>query len=998
FSGAGAQTISGAGTYTIFDLRKSGAGTTTSSIALDVDNNLYLTAGTLDIGSNSLNLQNDAFIQSALTNSGGDGLVFNGNTNQELSGLSNDVVDIGTVTISNANGVNIPDGNGYDFNITQELRLDGGVFNIGGSLITLEAGTPVTPVSAFDVGNMVQTNSSFTDNGLKIDFYTVAADTTVFFPIGELKYTPVQFELDAGTTAGGIRVRPANERHPTIVDDAEPGTVADPEIDDTQNVLQYHWIVVAETLTNATGTATYFYNHSDITNTQTDTANFISARLLANGVTWDKFDPTFFLGASQSFEVPLSNVTSAEITGDYTAGAGSSDGINADIEGAIPDQLAQYETAFVGSGNYSLAANWNTLNGPNVTDGVGPVGAQIIVRNGDDLTLNLSNIRLYSTEIENGGILRVPTGITGIRLGTVTGSGTIVLEDNELLPTGEYTDFLTCSGGAIQYSGTTTYGVLSGISQIRKVIFEGSGVRTMPNNALSICDTLQINGPTVALNSGLSYSIGDGDLDRFEIQAGAVTLSNGSTMDVTGDFLVSGGSFTGASGTTIEISDDLNFSGGTFDWNGSSVSLDGSSSQSVDGDFTGSASFDDLTINNSDGTGVTINSGDVEVTGTLTLTDGLLNTTAAETVTLTSTGNWTGASSASYVTGPITKENIAVASTYEFPVGKSARYAPVSIVNVGTGADDWTAEYFTSTNPTYDNGTFDNTDPGSGFNALAYVRSTDRWEVTSVASNTAQVQATYGAHNNFPGTNIRLVWWDDEAVLDGDAAENRWENQGGQVVGTATSGTVTSEAAVFFSTRQFGVGYAPEDPLPVELIYFRGLAEENQVRLEWATATELNNDRFEIEHSLDGITFEKISEISGNGTTSHETEYGFTDSKPALGVNYYRLKQVDYDGAFEYSNVARIVNDFVKKEISVTTYPNPTTPENLNVRFASGDDHTAVSLKIVDLTGQIYYSKTIDGALGFDKAILPRQNMTPGIYFLIIVQGESVSEQKIVIR
>ncbi|MEP1096565.1 MAG: T9SS type A sorting domain-containing protein [Cyclobacteriaceae bacterium] len=998
FGGAGAQAISGAGTYTIFDLRKSGAGTATSSITLDVDNNLYLTSGTFDIGSNSLNLQNDAFIQSTLTNSGGAGLVFDGNTNQELSGLNNDVVDIGTITISNSSGVDIPDGNGFDFNITQELRLNGGVFNIGGSLITLEAGTPVTAVSPFNVGNMVQTNSSFTDNGLKIDFYTVAADTTVFFPIGELKYTPVQFELDAGTTAGGIRVRPANERHPTIIDDAEPGTVADPEIDDTQNVLQYHWIVVAETLTNATGTATYFYDHSDITNTQTDTIDFISARLLANDVTWDKFPPTLFLGASQSFEVPLSTATSAEITGDYTAGAGSSDGINADIEAAIPDQLAQYETSFAGAGNYSVAANWNVLNGPAITDGVGPVGAQIIVRNGDDLTLNLSNIRLYSTEIETGGILRVPTGVTGIRLGNVTGSGTIVLEDNELLPTGEYTDFLTCSGGAIQYSGTTTYGVLSGISQIRKVIFEGSGVRTMPNNALSICDTLQINGPTVALNSGLNYSIGDGDLDRFEIQAGAVTLSNGSTMDVTGDFLVSGGSFTGASGTSIEISDDLNFSGGTLDWNGSSVLLDGTSSQLIDGNFTGSAAFDDLSINNSNGTGVTINSGDIEVGGTLTLTDGLLNTSSTETLTLSSSGDWTGASSASYVTGPITKQDIAIASTYEFPVGKAARYAPAFVVNIGTGGDDWTAEYFTTTNPTYDNTVFDNTDPGSGFNALSFVRSNDLWTITSAASNTAQVRATYGAHDAFPGTNIRLVWWDDEAVLDGDVAQNRWENQGGQVVGTATAGTVTSENTVFFSTRHFGVGYAPASVLPVELIYFSGEALDNEVNLSWATATELNNDRFEIEHSLDGITFEKISEVAGNGTTSNEIEYAFTDSKPAFGVNYYRLKQVDYDGAFEYSNIVRIVNDFVRKEISVTTYPNPTTPENLNVRFESGDDHTAVSLKIVDLTGQVYYSKMIDGALGFDKAILPRQNMTPGIYFLIIVQGESVSKQKIVIR
>ncbi len=997
FAGSGAQSIGGAGTYTIYDLRKSGSGTTTSSITLDVDHDLILTAGTLDIGSNSINLENDAFIQSTLTNSGGNGLVFDGNTNQELSGRTNDVVDIGTITISNASGVDIPDGNGYDFNITQELRLNGGVFNIGGSLVTLVPGAPVTAVSPFSVGNMVQTNSSFTDNGLKIDFFTVAADTSVFFPIGELKYTPVQFDLNAGTTAGGIRVRPANERHPTIIDDAEPGTMADPEIDDTQNVLQYHWIVVAETLTNANGTASFFYDHSDITNTQTDTIDFISARLLSNGVNWDKFPPTLFFGQQQRFDIPISVATDAQITGDYTAGAGSSDGINADIEGAIPDQLAQYETNLAGAGNYSAAASWTTLNGPDVTDGVGPVGAQIIVRNGDDLTLNLSNIRLYSTEIESGGILRIPTGITGVRLGNVSGSGTIVLEDNELLPTGEYTSFLTCSGGALQYSGSTTYSVLSGISQIRKLVFEGTGTRTLPNNALSVCDTLEINGPTIAFNSGQTYSIGDTDTDRLDIQAGAVTLTNSSTIDVTGDFLVSGGSFTGSPGTSMQVSDDINFSGGTFDWNSTSVTLDGTTEQLVDGAFTGSSSFDDLVINNSDATGVTINSGDVVIDGTLTLTDGLVNSTTTETITLTSTGDWTGASSASYITGPITKNDVAVSSTYEFPVGKSARYAPVSIANVGTGADNWTAEYFTSMGA-YPNGTFDNTDPGSGFNALQSVEGSDRWQVESAGSNTAQITATYGSHNGFIGTDVRVVWWDDEAVLDGDGADNRWENQGGIVVGTAASGTVTSENSIFFSVRQIALGYAPPSVLPVELLELEGRAEDNIVHLSWSTATELNNDYFEILHSLDGIEFESKGRVVGNGTTNELQEYAFIDRSPAPGLNYYRLKQVDFDGAFEYSKVIKIENDFIRKGIESKIYPNPTTPDNLNLSVSSGDNHTPMIVRIVNLSGQVFYTKQFEGEVNFDDKIIPARTMKSGLYFLIVKQGDNISRKKIVIR
>ncbi|MEO1255636.1 MAG: hypothetical protein AAFY41_12265, partial [Bacteroidota bacterium] len=284
----------------------------------------------------------------------------------------------------------------------------------------------------------------------------------------------------------------------------------------------------------------------------------------------------------------------------------------------------------------------------------------------------------------------------------------------------------------------------------------------MPNNLLTVCDTLEINGPTVAFNSGLTYTIGDADTDRLEIQSGVVTFSNGSTINLTGDFIMSGGSFTGTENTDLNITDDITLTGGTLNWNGTDVTLNGSSEQLIDGTFTGTSAFDDLTINNSSATGVTINSGNVEVTGVLTLTDGLFNTSSTETLTLTSSGDWTGASANSYVTGPVTKQDIAATSTYEFPVGKTARYAPVSVVNVRDGGDDWTAEYFTSTSAIYPNSSFDNSDPGSGFNSLIRVESTDRWEITSAGFNRAQIRATYGTHNSFANeANIRLVWWDD---------------------------------------------------------------------------------------------------------------------------------------------------------------------------------------------------------------------------------------------
>lgn len=990
--GAGAQLVSGAGTYTIFDLTKNGSGTASLDVSLVLNNDLHVNSGTLDMSSNTISLKNDAYILSTLSNTAGsNGLIFNGTSNQDLYGLSNNTVTLGTITVSNPNGLDIPDGNGYNFDLTQNLRLAGGVFNIGGSLVTMVEGSTITAVSPFSVNNMVQTNSSFTDNGFVVEFFGIDADTTIFYPVGELKYTPVSFDLSAGTTAGSIRVRPANEIHPTIVDNVEPVTPPNTEIDDTQNILNYYWVVVATGSTEIQGSATFFYNHGDIVATQSDTSNFISGRILSNNSTWDKFLPTDFKGASQSFVVPLgTGVTFAELTGDYTAGLGSTDGLTNNIEGSLPDQLAQYETSFVGAGNYSEAVNWNPLGGaPAVTDGVGPVGAQVIVRNGDDLTLNISNIRLFSTEIESGGTLRVPAGVTGVRLGNVSGSGTIVLTDTELLPTGEYSAFLACDGGALQYSGSTNYGVLSGISQIRKVIFEGTGTRTMPNNNLSVCDTLLINGPTVAFNSGRTRIIGDADTDRLEIQAGTITLSNGTILDVAGDFIMSGGTFTGQSGTRLEVTDDVTFTGGTLNWNNTAVRLNGTTEQLLDGTFSGTSGFQNLRINNT-GPGVRINSGNVVVKGVLNLLDGLVTTTTTETLTLSSTGSWTGATIASYVTGPMTKNSIPVASTYQFPIGKPARYAPASVANVGTGGQNWTAEYNTSMGA-FPAANYNSTDPGSGFNKLNGIQPNDRWTITSSGSNAAQIRVTYGGHNTHSDQNyLRVCVW--------NSIDSEWVNQGGTPSGSLASGTSTSENTVNFSTNEVALGTAPPETLPVELISFIGLAKNGSIILEWTTASELNNDYFDIQHSADGVDFESIGTEKGNGTTNELITYQIIDKSPRLGVNYYRLRQVDFDGAEEIHPVIRVTNDFHRSSIDVIFYPNPATIENMRVRILSGDDHTPIMLKVVDLTGRVYLDKQIEGTLLYEDKMIPSKRMIPGLYFLTIRQGSNTTKTKILIK
>ncbi|PHN07601.1 T9SS type A sorting domain-containing protein [Flavilitoribacter nigricans] len=110
--------------------------------------------------------------------------------------------------------------------------------------------------------------------------------------------------------------------------------------------------------------------------------------------------------------------------------------------------------------------------------------------------------------------------------------------------------------------------------------------------------------------------------------------------------------------------------------------------------------------------------------------------------------------------------------------------------------------------------------------------------------------------------------------------------------------------------------------LPVELTAFQGAAREDMIELNWSTATELNNDYFEIEHSKDGFSFNTVGKIKGAGTTTEEVQYQFLHRQPVSGTNYYRLRQVDYDGKFEYSDLIAVEMEL--RDGGVKVYPNPT--------------------------------------------------------------------------
>ncbi len=114
--------------------------------------------------------------------------------------------------------------------------------------------------------------------------------------------------------------------------------------------------------------------------------------------------------------------------------------------------------------------------------------------------------------------------------------------------------------------------------------------------------------------------------------------------------------------------------------------------------------------------------------------------------------------------------------------------------------------------------------------------------------------------------------------------------------------------------------------LPVELTYFKGSIINKQTLLIWQTTSEINNSGFEVERSSNGIDFEQIGYVEGKGTTLEVSNYQFIDEKPINGVNYYRLKQLDFDGKYEYSKIVTItIGEQFDKAIQI--FPNPVSDQ-----------------------------------------------------------------------
>ena len=187
--------------------------------------------------------------------------------------------------------------------------------------------------------------------------------------------------------------------------------------------------------------------------------------------------------------------------------------------------------------------------------------------------------------------------------------------------------------------------------------------------------------------------------------------------------------------------------------------------------------------------------------------------------------------------------------------------------------------------------------------------------------------------------------------------------------------------------------------VPVTLTMFRAAAEGSENKLLWNTFTEINNTGFELQKSFNGtdfVPFAFVSTLANNGNSNFPLQYSFIDTKPYSRVTYYRLKQIDKNGAINFSEVEMVVNDKVKYD-GLNIYPNPVEHHQINIlddSFSNGD----YSFSLIDLSGKLVYNQELKLNKVSVKSISLPDNIIKGIYIAKLVGSNVNRSQRILLK
>ncbi|MFO7878593.1 MAG: T9SS type A sorting domain-containing protein, partial [Bacteroidales bacterium] len=479
-------------------------------------------------------------------------------------------------------------------------------------------------------------------------------------------------------------------------------------------------------------------------------------------------------------------------------------------------------------------------------------------------------------------------------------------------------------------------------------------------------------------------------------------------------------SMSSSSEQTLHISGDWN-NEGTFDAGISTLNFNGDSDQYLSTVAPGGESFYKLSLNQDGGSQLIVNQ-DLTITNELNITSGIINTNA-NTLSIDNPspaslagGNLSG--SDGFIKGRLQRATDG-SSTYNFPIGYDGYGAQGFDIkpNGNPGAQVLAfMEPFTFA-PVYPVAYCDvEVHPGGGSQNIGDgdpgydgipdkivfdLQSPLQWDVSNpgggittydidVYPSGAQMISPVVSAN---GESMLYLMKNGEPGNTGVPAGDQYpwfEDDGFLQCPTQTSLADLTSFSKFNLLGASGSGSA----LPVELLSFSADYDGRVVNLAWTTASERNNDYFEVqksENAQDFVAIDKITSLAQNGNSNTKLHYNLTDEDTKQGTYYYRLKQVDFDGSFAFSDIVSIIVDGTN---AFLVYPNP-AKERIQITYHCTDQGQSI-IRIYDPQGRLVHSGSLQCNTGTNKTFVDVSGLSPAVYTLTLITDDGTQQTKLI--
>ncbi len=626
---------------------------------------------------------------------------------------------------------------------------------------------------------------------------------------------------------------------------------------------------------------------------------------------------------------------------------------------------------------------------PSISGGLSALG---INRYFATITLG-ANITVFDTlDLWNGAL---SIGANTMTLdGVINNSGaTLMGGSSSNITINNYASDITLPG--ITYGINNLYINRSSANSVMSYDLTVSGTLTLNNGAFSI------NGNTLDLKGSLStvsgYLLG-GSTSNLTIDSSTATLILSSISSGLNNFSLNRLNGVNLTGNLL-ISGNFDLSAGVFTIGSNTLELDGTYSISA-GSITGGSSSNlvaggtnypfyipyikyglhNFTVNNANGV---ILGANLVVSNNVTFTSGTIGLDNYNLSLLNANGisgyngtNYFVSNNTPSVGGTLVQ--YAAGTPVIFPVGTSTSYTPATVDNSAGTADSFYVRVV--------NGILDGATSGSDVaNLIMDVNRT--WFITEYASTSnAAITLQWNASDqnaNFDVNNYGISSY----------GGSEWDLANFSPMNSPSSGIYTATRTGLGTFNAFGVGNKNR-ALPVKLLNFSGMPSGQNVILNWSTTTEINNDHFTLERSKDGRNFQELIDIKGAGNTTSLTKYDYVDMFPYTGTSYYRLKQVDYNGNYEYSAIISVHFGGVNDNINLSVDPNP-CKDFLKVQFASPNEGK-MQIRVLDLSGKTLITQSSDYESGSNGMIVYLGNIPAGVYVLQMTYNNNIINRRIV--